>query len=306
MPSLEFVTVDVFTQTRFKGNPLAIVTIPSGLGISTPTLQAIAREFNLSETVVLYESLEATADIPAWTIRIFMTEAELPFAGHPTIGTACHVMSTLAPGKSRAVLHCKAGPIEIEYANGVSRASIPHNVHVHIESPFTGTEVETLQPKLKGTELLNIATVSPVKGMNFIYIQLPDLEALALVECTGLKPAPTLDSAWNVGFCGSVFYVLGERSTTPGRAVKQSLRMRMIEGILEDPATGSAACGLAAFLAVKGGDRNVDFEMIQGVEMGRQSDIGVAVTLDRSAKAAEKIVLIGSAVKVMEGRVEYD
>ncbi|KAK6431974.1 hypothetical protein LTR95_011860 [Oleoguttula sp. CCFEE 5521] len=305
MPSLEFVTVDVFTRTRFKGNPLAIVTIPSDLDIPTPTLQAIAREFNLSETVFLYESAKAAAEIPSWKIRIFMTEAELPFAGHPTIGTACHVMSTLAPGRSRAVLHCNAGPIEIEYAKGAARASIPHNVHVHTESPFTGAEVETLQPRLKRTELLNIATVSPVKGMNFIYIQLLDLETLALVECTGLKPAPTLDSAWNVGFCGSVFYVLGERPTS-SETVKQSLRMRMIEGILEDPATGSAACGLATFLAIKGGDRNVEFEITQGVEMGRQSDIGVEVTLDRSAKAVEKIVLSGSAVKVMEGRVEWD
>ncbi|OQO11525.1 hypothetical protein B0A48_03252 [Cryoendolithus antarcticus] len=306
MPSLEFVTVDVFTRTRFKGNPLAIVTIPSDLDVPTPTLRAIAREFNLSETVFLHESSDATADVPSWTIRIFMTEAELPFAGHPTIGTACHVMSTLALGKTRAVLHCDAGSIEIEYANGVARASIPHNVHVHTESPFTGTEVETMQPRLKGAELLNIATVSPVKGMNFIYIQLPDFESLAIVECSGFKPAPILDSAWNVGFCGSVFYVLGERSTTPESAVKQSLRMRMIEGILEDSATGSAACGLAAFLAMKRGDRNVEFEMTQGVEMGRQSDIGVAVTLDRSAKAVAKIVLSGSAVTVMDGRVQYD
>nr|OQO19625.1 hypothetical protein B0A51_13812 [Rachicladosporium sp. CCFEE 5018] len=306
MPSLTFVTVDVFTRTRFKGNPLAIVTIPSGLDVPTQTLQAITREFNFSETVFLHESSDTTADVPAWTIRIFMTEAELPFAGHPTIGTACYVVSTLAPGKSRAILQCKAGPIEIEYANGVSRASIPHNVHVHTESPFTGTEVETLQPKLEGKGLLNIVTVSPVKGMNFIYIHLPDLETLALVECTGLKPSPTLDSAWNVGFCGSVFYALGERSSSPDGAVKQSLRMRMIEGILEDPATGSAACGLAAFLTMKGGNRHIEFEMTQGVEMGRQSDIGVAVTLDQSAKAVEKIVLSGSAVKVMEGRVEYD
>nr|OQO20859.1 hypothetical protein B0A51_12108 [Rachicladosporium sp. CCFEE 5018] len=306
MPSLDFVTVDVFTRTRFKGNPLAIVTIPSGYDISTPTLQATTREFNLSETVFLHESSDTTADIPAWTIRIFMTEAELPFAGHPTIGTACYVMSTLAAGKSRAVLHCKAGPIEIEYDSSVAKASIPHNVHVHTESPSNAKAVTNLQPRLEGKELLNIATVSPVKGMNFVYIQLSDLETLTLVECTGLKPKPTLDSAWNVGFCGSVFYVLGERSTSPEAAVKQSLRMRMIEGILEDPATGSAACGLAAFLAMKGDDRRVDFEMTQGVEMGRQSDIGVEVTLDKSGKAVEKIVLSGSAVKVMEGRVEYD
>ncbi|OQN95360.1 hypothetical protein B0A48_18556 [Cryoendolithus antarcticus] len=170
-----------------------------------------------------------------------MIEQALSFAGHPTIGTASYVLGTLAPGKSRATLHCKAGPIEIEYVDRTARASIPHNFHVHTELPITRAEIEILQPKLKGKEMPDIANVSPVKGMDFFYIQLSDFNTLALVECSGLKPKPRLDVAWNVGFCGSVFYVLGSRESSPDGAVKQSLRMRMIEGPLEDPATGSAS-----------------------------------------------------------------
>ena len=82
--------------------------------------------------------------------------------------------------------------------------------------------------------------------------------------------------------------------------------MRMIEGNFEDPATGSAACGLSAFLALKARESRVDFEITQGVEIGRQSDIGVSVTLNTSADAVEKLELKGSAVKIMEGKVDFD
>jgi PhzF family phenazine biosynthesis protein len=193
MPQLNFVTLDVFTQTRFEGNPLAVVTVPVGLEVPTQTLQTIAREFNLSETVFLYENEDAaTAEIPAWRVRIFMVDHELPFAGHPTIGTACYSLGTLAKGKSTGRLLCQAGNIEIDFADEVANAAIPHNVHVHTETPFTVADVELLQPKLKGEKMLDINVVSPVKGMNFINVELPDIEALGKVECSGVvgQPAP--------------------------------------------------------------------------------------------------------------------
>ena len=231
MPQLSFVTLDVFTRTHFAGNPLAVVLVPAGQDPATETLQTIAREFNLSETVFLYLNDEAAnQNVPEWHVRIFMTEAELPFAGHPTIGTACYALGTLAKGKAKGSLLCKAGPIELEYADGVAKASIPHNVHVHTETPFSAGDVSTLQPKLKDIEPLSIETASPVKGMNFVYVQLPDLKALALVETSGVKPQPTLDKEWNVGFIGSVFYVLGDRFESDDEGVHQNLRMRMIEG----------------------------------------------------------------------------
>lgn len=306
MPHLNFITLDVFTRTRFAGNPLAIVLIPASQHdiISTKTLQTIAREFNLSETVFLYLGDEATSqEVPAWRVRIFMTDAELPFAGHPTIGTACYALGTLAKGKSKGRLLCNAGPIELEYRDGVARAEIPHNVHVHSETPFTVAEVHALQPKLGDVKPLSIDVASPVRGMNFVYVQLPNLKSLALVETSGSKPKPKLDVEWDAGFVGSVFYVLGESSN--GKE-QQSLRMRMIEGTLEDPATGSAACGLGALLSLKSRQVKVKYEMTQGVEMGRQSDIGVVVELEAGLDAVQNIELSGSSVKVMEGTVSYD
>lgn len=303
MPSLSFVTVDVFTTTRYAGNPLAIVNVPKGHDISDDQMQQIAREFNLSESVFLHESTASDNGIPEWRIRIFMTNTELPFAGHPTIGTACYALGTVAENAPKGRLIANAGPIEVDFASGVARAAIPHNIHVHTENPFSVNDVHHLQPALAGVLPQAIDIVSPVKGMNFVCVELPDLATLAKLENTGVRPQPKLDEAWNVGFAGSLFYVLTDGSVGDNQTVK--VRTRMMEGNFEDPATGSAACALGAYLSLKAKSKSVRFEVTQGVEMGRKSDIGIAVVLKDGLDAVESIELSGSAVKIMEGVVEY-
>lgn len=232
-----------------------------------------------------------------------MTDAELPFAGHPTIGTACYALGSLAKGAAKGRLHIPAGTVEAEFADGVAKAAIPHNVHLHSETPFSVADVEALQPKLQGRRVLGIDVVSPVKGMNFVCVELEDLETLAVVECMGKRPWAKLDREWDVGFVGALFYVkTGEEQG--GRKVK--LRTRMIEGNLEDPATGSASCALSAFLSLKAVAKAVDYELTQGVEMGRQSDIGISVMLNNALDGVERLEMSGSSVKVMEGKVEYE
>jgi PhzF family phenazine biosynthesis protein len=235
-----------------------------------------------------------------------MIDAELPFAGHPTIGTLCYALGSLAaPGTTKGRLQIPAGTVEAEFAANVARAAIPHNVHLHRESPFSVADIEALQPSLRGKRLLGIDTVSPVLGMNFVCVELEDLEALAVVECTGRRAAVKLDAEWDVGFVGALFYVrIGEEDVDGGKRVK--LRTRMIEGNLEDPATGSASCALSAFLSLKGRERRVEYELTQGVEMGRQSDIGISVTLNDALDGVERLEMSGSSVKVMEGKVEYE
>lgn len=198
---------------------------------------------------------------------------------------------------------CNAGPIKVAYEDGVATAAIPHNVHVHSQQRFTEEDVYELHPSLpRSKKPKAIDVVSPVKGMNFVCIELPDLEALGTVDNHGAKPTPRLDDQWDVGFCGSYLYVLTDDSSSVLK-----LRTRMMEGLLEDPATGSAACALGALLAIKlKRDKTTNFEITQGVEMGRQSDIGVVVTLEDDMNAVAKIELSGSAVKVMEGVLEYD
>jgi PhzF family phenazine biosynthesis protein len=84
------------------------------------------------------------------------------------------------------------------------------------------------------------------------------------------------------------------------------MRTRMIEGVMEDPATGSASCALSAFLSLKSREKVVAYELTQGVEMGRQSDIGIEVTLNDALDGVERLEMSGSSVKVMEGKVEYE
>jgi PhzF family phenazine biosynthesis protein len=302
------------TKTKFKGNPLALVFIPAGLEPATETLQTIAREFNLSETAFLYlnaddddasrKTITPAPNVPEWRARIFMIDAELPFAGHPTIGTLCHALGSLAGGAPTGRLHIPAGTVEASFARGVATAAIPHNVHLHAEAPFSVAEIEALQPRLVGKGgVRSIDTVSPVLGMNFVCVELDGLETLALVECTGKRPEVRLDEGWQVGFVAALFYVrIGEEDG----GGKVRLRTRMIEGVMEDPATGSASCALSAFLSLKSREKVVAYELTQGVEMGRQSDIGIEVALNDALDGVEKLEMSGSSVKVMEGKVEYE
>jgi PhzF family phenazine biosynthesis protein len=302
------------TKTKFKGNPLALVFIPAGLEPATETLQTIAREFNLSETAFLYlnadddnasrKTTTPATNVPEWRARIFMIDAELPFAGHPTIGTLCHALGSLASGAPTGCLHIPAGTVKASFARGVATAAIPHNVHLHVEAPFSVAEIEALQPRLVGKGgVRSIDTVSPVLGMNFVCVELDGLETLALVECTGKRPEVRLDEGWQVGFVAALFYVrIGEEDG--GRRVR--LRTRMIEGVMEDPATGSASCALSAFLSLKSREKVVAYELTQGVEMGRQSDIVIEVALNDALDGVERLEMSGSSVKVMEGKVEYE
>lgn len=304
MPQLKFVTLDVFTTTRYLGNPLAIVETPAGQDVSTTQMQTVAREFNLSETLFLHQSTVGPDGQPEWRVRIFVTNMEIPFAGHPTIGAACFALSAIS-SNARGKLICNAGPIEVQYDNGVALASIPHNFHRHVQYPPTVDDVYAIHPSLRATgkKPTSIAVASPVKGMNFICIELPELETLGRIDTTGPEPKVKLDDEWNEGLVGSFLYVVTDRPSNGDGVVK--VRTRMLMGSLEDPATGSASCALCAYLALelKLG-RTTRFELTQAVEMGRKSDIGVILTLNEELDAVQRMELSGSAVKVMEGTIE--
>ena len=306
MPTkLHFTTVDVFTTTRFLGNPLAIVDIPNGTEISTKQMQTIAREFNLSETIFIHEATKSDEGLHEWRVRIFLVDQEVPFAGHPTIGAACYALGTLAPGTSKGRFICNAGVLELEYQGGVAKAMVPHNFHRHTENEITVDEAYRLHPALKkaNAKVQSIEVASPVKGMNFGMVELPDLETLALPSPSGVDPTLPTDEGWE-GFFGGFLYVVTEQPVA-GKAVK--VRARMLQAGMEDPATGSGCCALSALLAMrfKLGKRT-EFEITQAVEMGRQSDIGVVITLNDALDAVEGMELSGSSVKVMEGSLEFD
>lgn len=310
--SLAYTTHDVFTSTLYAGNPLAVVQVPSSTSLTQEQKQVIAREFNYSETVFLHtppaDTSDGTTQIPEWTVDIFLVDAEVPFAGHPTIGTAVHALSSLVKSPDEVVkgrFRVKAGIIDLVYSHGEARAGIPHDVHIH-SAPYEVDALWALQPRLK--EQMNGASpeamdvVSVVKGMTFIFIQLPSLETLGSVALHAGRPYATRDEGWDQGVMFAMYYVI----LPPEADGTIRLRTRMIEGSFEDPATGSASCGLGALLAMKDGVKGDSrkYEMVQAVEIGRQSDIGVEVSTRVDGKI-DTVTLIGRAIQVMEGKVAY-
>ena len=311
--TFRFATLDVFTTKRFAGNPLAVVEVPAESGLTRDQKQLIAREFNFSETVFVHE---ATENSPERRVDIFTTTEELPFAGHPTIGTACYVLaaaSTLA--KTQAVtLLTKAGKIAATYASGRAVAEIPHTVHVH-ETRADWADLSRTQPAPVYDKLLHqcealescnqsFPIVSIVKGMTFVLIDFPNVaDYLEILRVGGLGitlAGRILDEEWRPSFLAPYFYVVLEDEESQSTRV----RARMIEPTVgEDPATGSAACTLSVYLALQAGGagKSYSYSIEQGVEMGRSSQIGVEVKLDQTGKRVESVALSGSAVLVTEG-----
>jgi pre-mRNA-processing factor 19 len=325
---LDFVTLDVFTDTRFLGNPLAVVFVPAAVRnrISQETKQRIAREFNLSETVFLHTlDDEPNRGITTREIDIFTPEEELPFAGHPTIGSAYLVLHHL--GWSHVdTLQTKAGPIRIAPYQGKDgvRAAIPHAVHTHgqtlrriLGSPdATHAAANAIKdglstdPDIRAAEL-DAPVVSIVRGMTFLLVRLPSLEHLgraAPVNRMDFTKIPDLldDGEWKESFVARYYYVpLEGGSDSDSDSEKVAMRTRMVELDFEDPATGSAACTLASYLAVCGkGEMAAHFAITQGVEMGRRSEIAVDVLVERGQETAVKALhLGGTAVVVMSGSI---
>ena len=304
---MQFITTDVFTHTPYIGNPLAIVRAPPSTNLSQDQKQAIAREFNLSETVILHET-EESFRTSEWTADIFTKTVEIPLAGHPVIGTSCYLGRTLqasgASGTIKGTLKTKAGPVAFEYetATKTAAAAIPHNSHIH-DRKFDATEASqyNFPPEVAKSMVKPASFVSIVKGMTFCCVEMPDLETLGEVRLPlgGLTSDGLNQEYFQDGLLGFFFYC--KQGESEG-AVK--IRTRMLKESLEDPATGSASSALCVFLALTETKRQVQkFELTQAVEMGRQSEIGVEVTLDSSGSKVEKCVLSGSAVGIMEGSI---
>ncbi|PLB54859.1 Diaminopimelate epimerase-like protein [Aspergillus steynii IBT 23096] len=302
---LPFTFLDVFTETPFKGNPLAVVTIPIGVTLTQAQKQAIAREFNLSETVFVHD-VESPETSTERRFDIFTPLTELPFAGHPTIGTAVF----LYPRGVRT-LHAKTGPIDIQTAsNGALRAAIPHNVRLH-ERRLPGLE----QPSAVSRSRLEIAVAeaergaplfSIVKGMTFALVELPSLELLGAVRVGAMPdlPADLLDDAWREGWATRRYYFVRLGSERIGGKTIHKIRTRMVNQRVEDPATGSAACALSSYLSLHVLDEaSMTFEITQGVEMGRDSNIviDVEVSQDTGERTLGSLHLGGKAIPVMSG-----
>jgi trans-2,3-dihydro-3-hydroxyanthranilate isomerase len=296
MTALPFATTDVFTDRRYTGNPLAIVEAADALG--TARMQTMARQFNLSETIFVM-----APDDPAHTakVRIFFPTAEIPFAGHPTIGCAIH-------------LACKRnGPgdfsdlITLEEVAGLVPVTVTRSKD-RIQAEFTAPKLPSHHPGPVDASLIAAAlgldrgeigfgSHAPAMwaaGPDFLFVPVASLDALArarpLQPDFGLLARQSNESIY--------VYARGEDC---------DFRARMFapdHGMPEDPATGSASAILAAQLLASGNITNgtKHFTLHQGVEMGRPSQIGLSV--DCNGRAIAAIRIAGSAVPIMTGYIK--
>lgn len=270
----------------------------------------VAREFNYSETVFLRQDQDGQL-----SMNIFTPADEIKFAGHPVIGTGHVLFHRLLPGinlpdplPETISVTCQAGPVVLEYdaKNDTVRANVPHNVHVHSKGTPKQNILDT-QPKLvdQASQLKDdYPAVSIVKGVTYTLVEMTEQEELFASVAAGKCQETELDEDWAPSFTGTLYYCRGKISMSPRRRVEH-LRVRMIAIDLEDPATGSACCSLAAYLALQVGKPTdaYRFVMSQGSEIGRESSIIVDVNLKSDGKEISKMFLSGPATVVAEGAI---
>jgi trans-2,3-dihydro-3-hydroxyanthranilate isomerase len=293
-----FFTLDVFTARRFAGNVLAVVLDSDGLGDAA--MQAVAREFNLSETVFV-----VPPDDPRHRarLRIFTPARELPFAGHPTVGTAV-LLAHLdgGAGERELVLGESVGPVACTVQPGKDGGSasfaiprLPERIGGALDIP---TIAAALSLQASDIGFGNFMPDSWSAGNAFTFVPLRGLEAMARAQ-------PDM-AIWSQVFGddrppGAYLYC----TEAVDRGASYHTRMfAPVMGVLEDPATGSAAAAFTGVLAASGqfAEGSHELTVEQGVEMGRPSLIRLTLTMRGGMLAAAWVG--GDAVIVSEGAIE--
>jgi trans-2,3-dihydro-3-hydroxyanthranilate isomerase len=286
-----FVQIDVFTSRPLEGNQLAVFT--DGHGLSDSEMQAVAREMNFSETTFILPEAKPSPDTPV-RIRIFTVEEELPFAGHPTLGTATVLRGT--SGSNLVTLNLKVGNIPVKFEDrpdgtfGEMRQRDPEFGFIHPRERVA----EALG--LKSDDLdadLPIQTVST--GVGFTMVPIRQLATLASLRMDWRQAAEYLEHA-----DAKFFYLVCRETVDPSAR----LHARMIFYNGEDPATGSAAGCCAAWMAAHGVAQSGERVLIeQGIECKRPSRIFVRA--DKSANSVANVRVGGQSVEVARGELVF-
>jgi trans-2,3-dihydro-3-hydroxyanthranilate isomerase len=284
--ALDYYIVDVFTGRALEGNPLAVVM--NTCGLTTEQMQAVAVEFNLSETTFVERRASDVEAAEGVRVRIFTTEEELPFAGHPTLGTAS-VLRLTAPETVRDNLVRLAenvGPIPVRFEGGGLFAEMTQR------EPEFGPELDRARVAeycgLAESDLDPEAAPQVVStGTAFAIVLLRSVEALGR-----LRVRQQESGAWLRSLGARWFYVMAREG--------EGFRARMQFNGGEDPATGSAAGCAVSYLVRRGvapsGQR---FPIRQGIEMGRPSEL--FVTAQSKDIRVVNIRVAGSTVLVAKG-----
>jgi len=297
-----YLTCDVFTEQPFGGNPLAV--FPQARELPEHRMQQVAREINYSETVFVLppERAEHTRKL-----RIFTPGAEVPFAGHPTVGTAFVLAAIgevpLAGAETRVVLEERIGPVEVTIAarDGRPTGGRLHAAYLPQPGPLPPRREEiaallSLEPEALDDEAMPIEAWT--SGIPFLVVPLVDPEALSRATLDLAVWRKVLSEWW----APNIYPVV--RLPEGGDA---DWRVRMFApglGVPEDPATGSAATAFAGYLGRRegGAEGTLRWRVEQGIELGRPSLMRVEA--DKKAGRVTAIRVGGGAVLMAEGEME--
>jgi trans-2,3-dihydro-3-hydroxyanthranilate isomerase len=283
-----FRLVDVFTDRPLAGNQLAVVLDAEGM--SDERMQAVAREFNFSETTFVTPSAVAGCD---WRVRIFTPGRELPMAGHPTIGTGV-VLEALGRARERTVFELGVGPTPVRVRPGWAEMDQrPPTFGAEHPDPAALAAALSLEPD----DLLATGLPPQAVGTGYIHLMVP---VRSLDAVRRLRPRLDIWDAAMAGFPDLAVYAFAREGLLPG----SDAHCRMFTPEIEDPATGSAAGPLACYLATRPptGDGTTSFRFEQGFEMGRESLLEASVDVAGGQVTAVRVG--GSARIVAEGWLE--
>jgi trans-2,3-dihydro-3-hydroxyanthranilate isomerase len=303
-----YYTVDVFTETRFGGNQLAV--LPEAEGLSTEQMQAITREFNYSESTFVLPAENADNDA---RVRIFTPAREIPFAGHPNLGTG-HVLSAIGgfgrQGDAEKTLRFEelAGvvPVRVRFDGGIPvycELTAPQKLELGSEMKEDADVAElahalSLRPEDIVAESHFPRTASV--GLPFLCVELRDRDALTRPQIRVDKWMAYSERAR----CSAIHLYTRDTGTDAF-----DLRCRMyatMGGVREDPATGSANCALAGLLAslVSESSGSFTYRIAQGIEMGRPSALFASV--EKRGGTVAEVRIGGASVSVTEGLIAVD
>ena len=297
-----YYTADVFTDRIFGGNPLAV--FPDARGVPEARMQQVAREFNISETVFV---LPPESGAHTRRLRIFTPAAELPFAGHPTVGCA-YVLAAigdvqLAGEETRIVFEEGAGPVPVSI-----RAAAGRPVFTQLTAPRP-PEAGPPPPALADIAAALSLPVADLAGGDwapqafscgnpFLFVPLRDRGVLARARIDHAKWAERIASYW-----ASSLFIFSRDPERPGADVRARMYPPAL-GIAEDSATVSAAAAITGYLAARAGTRDGMLRWVieQGVEMGRPSVLEVEADVRAGKVVAARVG--GASVLVTEGTME--
>jgi len=279
MTAYAFRLVNVFAETPLGGNPLCV--FEDARGLDDATMQALALQFNLSETTFVLPSSQARA-----RVRIFTPTFEMPFAGHPTLGTA-HVVRAFAGGGDRVRLEMKAGIIPVDAQGDVW--TLQANAPAHRRPTASRAELAAMLGLREEDVLADPLWVDT--GSEQLLIPLGSVEAVDRA-----LPDAALLQRHGSNATRAMAYVFAQEGAAADRRMRARFFFPKHAAVLEDPGTGSACANLGGWFLATGAVLPIRLDVYQGEKVGRHCRLGLEVTSDRRIRVSGRVVEIGRGV----------